>query len=55
MDEEGEVPFTVTVPGTTSVGLTQSINHFQTNYEEVTASLGVDSDEVSLVVGKDHV
>lgn len=44
-----EVPYVVTVPGITTQGMVQSINHFQANYMEVSSSLGVPGDEVSFL------
>ncbi|CAM9417592.1 unnamed protein product [Ectocarpus sp. 8 AP-2014] len=41
-----EVPYVVTVPGITTQGMAQSINHFRANYMEVSSSLGVPGDEV---------
>ncbi|CAM9694310.1 unnamed protein product [Pylaiella littoralis] len=43
---ETAVPFTVTVPGINSDGLTLSINHFQGNYAKVSARLGVNTEAV---------
>lgn len=49
---ETDVPYTVTVPGTTSAGLTQSINHFQNNFLEVPSRLGVTTDDVSDLIDR---
>lgn len=40
------VLFSVTVPGYTTQGLIQSLNHFQSNFGEVHETIGVEEEEV---------
>ncbi|CAN0208497.1 unnamed protein product, partial [Ectocarpus sp. 12 AP-2014] len=46
LEETTDAGFVVTVPGTTTSGLIQSINYFQNNFDRVSEALGVDSEDV---------